>query len=413
MHQSFEPAAASVLGFEFTTYRELPLPAMNDFVGVYMHLGQDAPTIFLPHGFPPVKQRSVDELRSDLRIFFRSLQRSKKALEGKGRAVTQCSTHYGGMFDGCVRVVEDYLIHGKILESESQLRTSGGGRTDWARTLRKQKPFFTEQGCVYLEPIKQQNLRSEQRLSEIQNYCLTVADNLVGWMFNRKPKGSQHLAMSELIDAIEFLERKLQSTYNNRLTTLLNDFLIILDEQRLQQGKAFHRPLGLKNGMKDVWEEMVESLFGNVSNGRFKPRAERIFPDKTLKISSDLRPDTVRLITNESGTIGWVIDAKYYHKGAEPGTSDINKQITYGNWVATEIKGLKPTLYNLFILPAYLEGRDFEYHGYATMGPLEDKSKPHHKVHFYKVNTISLMQSYLNNDPKIRDGICYDVSLRG
>lgn len=413
MNEFHECDVASTLGLKFTTFRERPLVNMNDFVGVYIGQKQDTPTIFLPHGFPLVSESSLDELQNNLRIFFRSLQRSKKALEGKGRSVVQSSSHYGGFFDGCIRVIEDYLTNGKVLELENRFLTSGGGRADWARTLRKKKPIYTNQGCVYLEPIREQKLKSEQRLSEIQQYCLTVADNLVGWMFNRKPEGLQDIALSETLNAIEFINQKLQTTYNNRLTTLLNDFLLILDEQRLQQGRAFHRSLGLKNGMKDVWEEMVESLFGNVSYGRFKPRAERIFPDDTLKISSDLRPDTVRLITNESGVMGWVIDAKYYHEGAEPGTSDINKQITYGDWIAKELESHRPTLYNLFILPAFLGGKDFEYHGFATMGPLEDKSKPHHKVHFYKVDTISLMQSYLNNDPMIRNRICYDIALRG
>ena len=413
MEATTNESVGSVHPMKFTTFLESPLPGMQDFVGIYMDEDRSHPTVYLPHGFPPVQPLNLDRIRRDLTTFFRALQRSKKALRAKGNTGIVISSQHGCMFGACIRVIEDFLHHGEVLEPKRSLQTSGAGRTDWARTLRKQRALLTEQGSVYLVPLKHHVIHTEQRIAHIQMHCLGIADRLIGWMFNRASTQHQTWTVSQIVEAIQFIRKKLQSTYNNRMTALFTDFLMILDEERLQQSSGIYRPLGLENGMEDVWEEIVDSIFGNKSAKNFAPRAVRVRTCGSQEESSGLRPDTVRVVTNEGDTTSWVIDAKYYGPGREPKTSDVNKQVTYGDWVENKLAFHNPSVYNLFILPSFLNDVGFEHDGYSSMGPLENPSKKHHRVHFYKVDTISLMRAYLRDDSTLRDGICYDVMNRG
>ena len=77
----------------------------------------------------------------------------------------------------------------------------------------------------------------------------------------------------------------------------------------------------------------------------------------------------------------------------------MNKQITYAEWVRKQDGVQDPNeIQNIFILPAHLKNSVARYEGYATMGILEDKTKPYHKVHAISVDTLTLMDWYLRGN---------------
>ena len=83
-------------------------------------------------------------------------------------------------FDSYYRLILDYLQNGMILEPERVEKKYGSGRNDWSKTLSKTQPIWTDQGPVYLEPIKIRTVYSELELKEIQSYCLQVSDSQIG-----------------------------------------------------------------------------------------------------------------------------------------------------------------------------------------------------------------------------------------
>ena len=106
-----------------------------------------------------------------------------------------------------------------------------------------------------------------------------------------------------------------------------------------------------------VWECMIDRIFGICNKEKFFPKTSWKLNDMVYS-NSKLKPDSV-MITNDHI---YILDAKYYKYGQTknpkdlPKSTSINKQITYGEYVAENEKfdyeyGEKRIVYNAFIMP--------------------------------------------------------------
>ena len=106
-----------------------------------------------------------------------------------------------------------------------------------------------------------------------------------------------------------------------------------------------------------VWEKMIDKVFGIENKADYFPKTSW-WIDKTKHENASLEPDTIMI----SGTNVYILDAKYYKYGVTGNTRDlpestsINKQITYGEYVATEKRfkkehGDNMRVYNAFLMP--------------------------------------------------------------
>lgn len=157
------------------------------------------------------------------------------------------------------------------------------------------------------------------------------------------------------------VKEKLLHTYNDKNKILLRSMMAIIEYR------------GDKNATRDykygtyrfeyVWENLIDRVFGIKGKEKYYPKTtwniDGIEFDAVENIdNSSLRPDSIMVY---GGDI-YVLDAKYYKYGQYrnpaflPKSTDINKQITYGEYIAEQEKfkkmhGDKYKVYNAFLMP--------------------------------------------------------------
>ena len=376
------------------------------FVGIEFSNELNHPIVRLPLGFPNPQQLSNSQLRNAISMLIRVILRVKKELSEQLEDRSG-KDHVDYPFDAYRRMILDYVNHGFIREPERRESYSGNGRIDWAKTLRKAQPLWTEKGPVHLNPIRINTIYSHQDLMQIQKHCLMLADLQVGWLFGRNIPIKREWSQAKLVWARNKVDLYKRQTYDGRISKVLRSMSVILshqidlDDSNKNDGN-YKIALEGNSNVGRMWEIMVEKVFGSGEHWKYQPLAKWNLNGNIKSASSPLELDSVRFDEVDGKTICTVIDAKYHRHF--PSTSDINKQITYGEWVAKkqEIKGEKFVVNNLFILPRKIsEPPHHDYLGFATMDIIEDPNKPYHKVHAKGIDTLTLMRVYLQNDKSI------------
>jgi hypothetical protein len=161
---------------------------------------------------------------------------------------------------------------------------------------------------------------------------------------------------------------------------------------------------------------MIDNAYGVQNKTDYYPSTRWHINNLEYK-NSYLRPDAVMI---RNGTI-YVLDAKYYKYGNTkqtgdlPDSSDINKQITYGEFIAENkafrgANGKSPEVYNAFVMPYDSFGEMFhteeELHfiGSAISDwKSSDGTSTYEKVAGILLDVKSLMQDYTHNDSRIND----------
>ena len=392
----------STLAEHCVHFHEKKIAGLKNFVGVRLDDPSKHPMIYLPHGFPDVKTLSEKKLRQSIFTLVQVLTKDHRKFEYQ-----KATEHEDGLsndfpFESFRYVIQDYLNRGYVKESERAESLHGSGRNDWRRTFNKRQPLWTEQGAVHLFPIKVKTVQSHQHLMEVQKYCVNISLMNLGWLYGKKPNATfKKWNNARITQAIGVIQRKKSTVFDERLTVLLGHLNIILKTQsKVTKAEKQNNLIGAENSMPMVWENMVESVFGTGKHEKYQPAATWTLTSEKEVEKQPLILDSIRWDLNDKGQkICTVIDAKYYRPGNLPTTTDVNKQITYAEWVRKQDGVQDPNeIQNIFILPAHLKNSVARYEGYATMGILEDKTKPYHKVHAISVDTLTLMDWYLRGN---------------
>ena len=104
-----------------------------------------------------------------------------------------------------------------------------------------------------------------------------------------------------------------------------------------------------------VWQSMIDAAFGSPNKDQFFPKATWLldFGTASMRKRTSLQPDSIMIY----GDKYYVLDAKCYRYGWTenpdhlPGGPDINKQITYGEFIERTRAIPNERLFNAFILP--------------------------------------------------------------
>lgn len=160
-----------------------------------------------------------------------------------------------------------------------------------------------------------------------------------------------------------------------------------------------------------VWEKMIDKVFGIENKADY-------FPKTTWYVNSDrydnasLEPDTIMVY----GSNVYILDAKYYKYGITskvwdlPESTSINKQITYGEYVAHEqkfkaIHGNDMKVFNAFLMP--FDSLNSEYKGNPEMiktgvavSNWKDNSDEYQKIQGVLIDVKSLMNISVRQDMK-------------
>lgn len=254
-----------------------------------------------------------------------------------------------------ISVIKDYYERGYYKEREIQYVVSKRGKIDWNRTIKTQKPYVEDNNVFYLDFVTKKNqINEDELISLIHKYCVYESFCKVGWIFTtyvpQKPKikFNRKLFKSVII-------QKITKTFNDRNRRLFKDMLAIIDFT------------GDSNESKDykygtyrfeyVWESLIDKTYGILGKEKYFPKTSWIINGKKYE-NACLEPNTIMLW---NGNI-YVLDAKYYKYGMTlypsdlPESTSINKQITYGEYIAEQDKfklmhGNDYKVFNAFIMP--------------------------------------------------------------
>lgn len=323
----------------------------DTFVGLKCEEGNFS--VHFPLGFViPVDDK---ELRKDIMVLLSVIGKttSRKDSEIQDEARTYNCTAFP--FQAYLSIIRDFYERGYYKEREVHFTVAKRGKIDWNRTIKTQKPYVQDNDSFYLDFVTRKNQVNEnEMISLIHEYCVYESFSKVGWLFTttlpKKPriKRNDRLFMSALIT-------KISQTFNDRNRKLFQDMLAIILYKGEEESETNYRYGTYR--FEYVWEALIDNVYGIKGKEEYFPKTYWTI-DGVQYENACLEPDTIMFW---NGNI-YVLDAKYYKYGATkrvpdlPKSTSINKQITYGEFIAEQEQfrekyGENFKVYNAFIIP--------------------------------------------------------------
>lgn len=252
-------------------------------------------------------------------------------------------------------LIQDYFARGYYKEREQSFCRAKTGKTDWNRTIRSIRPCVQGNDVFYLDFVtRKSEIRENEWMTLIHEYCVYESFARAGWLFTDAMPKKPRIAKQETLFG-SLLQEKLRHTYNDRNRTLFSHMLSIVDYRGDKDAEKHYR-YGTYH-FAYVWEKMIDKVFGIGKKEDYFPRTAWQIGGKR-HANAFLEPDTVMVYQNRV----YLLDAKYYKYGVTgkawdlPGSASIDKQITYGEYVAGEQKfkerhGAKLKVFNAFLMP--------------------------------------------------------------
>lgn len=361
----------------------------DTFVGIICEEGDIG--IHFPLGF----HVSDDEkaLRRDIMLLINTIGNTIGHMESSlYNKITPQSVTIGFPIQAYLSVIYDYMERGYYIEREVEYTFSKKGKINWSRTIKNVKPTIQDNEVFYLDFITRRNKINEDNLiTLIHEYCVYESFLKIGWLFtNALPQTPRIKRNTKLF--LSVLNDKISHTYNDKNKNLFKNMIQII--RNLSDDNA---PLNYKYGtyrFEYVWESMVDRVYGVEGKAAY-------FPKTTWKVggkqydNASLEPDSIMIRGNNI----YVLDAKYYKYGATkwlgdlPESTSINKQITYGEFVAKN-KGKGNSVYNAFIMPFDSEDDRWKSSPILSIGEATGNWRPNDKL-YERIQGIMLDVKYL------------------
>lgn len=298
-------------------------------------------------------------------------------------------------------VIKDYYERGYYKEREMQYIVSKRGKIDWNRTIKMQNPYVQNNNIFYLDFITKKNQVNENELmSLIHEYCVYESFCKIGWLYSTHlPQMPRIKFNKKLFKSV--LIQKMSKTFNDRNRRLFRDMLAIVEFTGDNSS-----PRDYKYGtdrFEYVWESLIDKIYGIADKEKYFPKTSWIIDGKVYE-NACLEPDTI-MLWNENI---YVLDAKYYKYGMTsrpsdlPESTSINKQITYGEYIAEQDKfkamhGTDYKVYNAFLMPYAGSDASIENMGLAVSNWKSNK-KTYEQIQGILVDVKYLMRKRVAAD---------------
>lgn len=314
--------------------------------------------------FPLGYHRSTDEkgLRKDILSLMNVLARYTEKKESELYEGIKNDDSAGIPIQAYLYLIKDYFERGYYKERENIYKVAKKGKINWRRTIKTQKPVIQDNEAFYLDfVVKKNTINEDELITLVHKYCVFESFDKFGWLFTSfvptKPKTSLTIKMM-----ISVVNSKLQNTFKDQNKQLFRNMLAVLkcldDDSQTEFKYGTYR-------FEYVWEKMIDKVFGVSEKIEYFPKTTWNFPGDKTYDNAFLEPDSIMIY----GGKVFVLDAKYYKYGWSgetshlPGSTSINKQITYAEYIAEAEKfvtdGKHPTVYNAFIMPYDAKGKKF------------------------------------------------------
>ncbi len=307
-----------------------------------------------------------------------------------------------------LNVINYYLDHNGTYysETESAYKVDARGKTNWSRTIKTQKPMLQGNSPIYLKQVVRIQTPNLNRLiTRIHKYCVYESFDRIGWLYTLNKPEYPDISFDKTM-FLSTLRDKLSCTNNDNDKRLFRSMIAMiefLDDKTID--KQFY--FGTDN-FDSVWEKLIDKYFGETNKEAYFPHAkwtEKYGPAKG-KSASALEPDSIMVYKGKF----YVLDAKYYKYGvypelgtaALPQSSDINKQITYAQFVKREKSGGAP-VFNAFLMPFNKSKNKFDPNGgwmqnvAEAVGDWIDNPEQYEKVQGIVIDTRYLLKNFDGN----------------
>lgn len=321
--------------------------ADDGFIGIQFQDG--LPHVSFPRGY--TISDDDDSVRKDILGLIAVLQRFSSQHEGQNR-IGNSKDQTGFPILSYQYVIKDFIAHGYYTEHEIEHRLNDRGKINWKRTIQQVQPQVDNGNAVYLNFITKRSINKANILTRIHEFCVYESFSKLGWLYlstaylPKKPslRFNKKMFLAALNDA-------LKNTFNSDKKRLFSSMIDIVNCAK-EQADLKDCWYGVSR-FEYVWESLIDYVFGESNKDVYFPHAtwHVIAGERTL--SSALEPDT---IMKYNGNF-FVLDAKYYKFGVTgipahlPSTSSIQKQITYGEYIAARHFVENNNIYNVFVMP--------------------------------------------------------------
>lgn len=321
----------------------------DSFVGV--KADTDDAMIYFPIGYrlPP----DDDDLRTDVNNLFNVLAAFMKKDLLLEESKFEAPRTVDFPMHAYLRIIRDYLRTGKYyVETDPRYKTDTRGNASWTRTVREQRPLVQKNGSLVFTQMTVRSVtpNADKKITLIHQYCVYEAFKKMGWLYvpYMPEKPGYQIDNKE---SIYILEKKLAATHNDNEQDLFSAMLLMiqyLDEQSSEKQYFFGTDF-----FNRIWEKMIDKAFGINNKEEYFPHPHWYLDYGSQKNNTPLQPDSIMIYNGKT----YVLDAKLYRYGFSgvpehlPSGPDINKQITYGEYIERVKKVPDDQLYNAFILP--------------------------------------------------------------
>ena len=330
----------------------------DTFVGIKSEIKNEINEISIsfPIGFN--LPDNEEDAREDILLLIESLQKYKEeSFNIAQHELEQKLKVQEFPINAYLTVISDYYRRkGYYKETEDVYVRRRSGKINYNKTIKKKKAIALVQGFAYLNnQVRKRNDSDKDLITKINQYCVYESFIKIGWLYTKflppKPlvENYNNIFQAELI-------KKLNSTYKDNDRILFQSMLDILNYKDIVDNKEkFY--FGTNN-FECIWENLIENVFGIKNKEKYFPRTYWKLNRNEKYKNMALEPDTIMLC---NGNI-FVLDAKYYKFGVTgnplhlPNSSSINKQITYGEYIAKSDKFIFDrkkgmNTYNAFLMP--------------------------------------------------------------
>lgn len=319
-----------------------------------------------------------------------------------------------------LKVIRSFLRMGRYyIETDPQFRTDTKGKTSWPRTVREQRALVQKNGSLVFTNMTVRSVtpNANKQITQIHRFCVYEAFEKMGWLYVpfMPDKPGPHPGIKE---SIYILDKKLVATnddFEQELFNAMRDMLVYIDERSSDKQYFFGTDF-----FENVWERMIDKAFGVEDKEQYFPRARWLLDYGRDKEKRPLQPDTIMIYGDKC----YVLDAKLYRYGWDPkpehlpNSADINKQITYGEYIEQTRRLPNEKLYNAFIMPYNKENNLFMLNSnFGNIGEAVSDWKPnvknYERIQGIVVDTRYLMYNYIgtSDQQKKEMAVCIEKVL--
>ena len=322
-----------------------------------------------------------------------------------------------------LKVIRSFLRMGRYyIETDPQFRTDTKGKTSWPRTVREQRALVQKNGSLVFTNMTVRSVtpNANKQITQIHRFCVYEAFEKMGWLYVpfMPDKPGPHPGIKE---SIYILDKKLVATNDDveqELFNAMRDMLVYIDERSSDKQYFFGTDF-----FENVWERMIDKAFGVEDKEQYFPRTRWILDYGRDKEKRPLQPDTIMIYGDKC----YVLDAKLYRYGWDPkpdhlpNSADINKQITYGEYIEQTRSLSNEKLYNAFIMPYNKENNLFMLNSnVGNIGEAVSDWKPnvknYERIQGIVLDTRYLMYNYIGTSDQQKEemaGCIEKVLTRG